>query len=77
MRADVLTQIHERVNTQLLLEHIPEVAYDVFEWRIARAIQYRTAGKRAVPEHQEYLLTLIAKEKHKDGAGLEPASGSN
>jgi hypothetical protein len=27
--------------------------------------------------HQEYLLTLIAKEKHKDGVGLEPTSGSD
>jgi hypothetical protein len=48
VRADVLTEMHDRVNAQLLVEQIPKVSYDVFEWRIARAIQYRTAGKRAV-----------------------------
>ena len=46
MRANYLTKSYDRVNIQLRTEQIPEVTYDVFEWRMARAIQYRTAGKR-------------------------------
>ncbi|CAN9249640.1 unnamed protein product [Alternaria alternata] len=42
---DVLAEMHSRVNGQLAKEGIPEVRYDVFSWRMARAIQYRTARK--------------------------------
>ncbi|KAH8644024.1 hypothetical protein IG631_01488 [Alternaria alternata] len=42
---DVLAEVHSRVNSQLAKEGIPEVRYDVFSWRMARAIQYRTARK--------------------------------
>ena len=44
MHANDLTELYNRVNAQLRTEQIPEVTYDVFEWRMARAIQYRTAG---------------------------------
>jgi hypothetical protein len=42
---DVLAEMHSRVNGRLAKEGIPEVRYDVFSWRMARAIQYRTARK--------------------------------
>jgi hypothetical protein len=37
-----MTNIYERVNAQLVEEHIPAVPYDVFSWRMARGIQNRT-----------------------------------
>lgn len=40
--ADVLNEVWNRVNLQLQAEDIPEVTYDLFSWRIARTIQYRT-----------------------------------
>ncbi|EMD94601.1 hypothetical protein COCC4DRAFT_152617 [Bipolaris maydis ATCC 48331] len=39
-----LAAIYTRVNAQLQAEHIPEVQYDVFSWRMVRAIQYRTSA---------------------------------
>ncbi|KAF5845580.1 hypothetical protein GGP41_009372 [Bipolaris sorokiniana] len=39
---DVLAKIYDRVNAQLQAENIPKVEYDVFSWRMARAIGYRT-----------------------------------
>jgi hypothetical protein len=40
--AVVLTEIFNRVNIQLQNENIPGVTYDVFSWRMARAIQHTT-----------------------------------
>jgi hypothetical protein len=44
VHANVLTEMYERLNTRLLAEQIPQVSYDVWSWRMARAIQNRTAG---------------------------------
>ncbi|KAL5121513.1 hypothetical protein ACEQ8H_000585 [Pleosporales sp. CAS-2024a] len=41
---DVLSSIFDRVNAQLKAENIPEVQYDVFSWRMARAITYRNTS---------------------------------
>ncbi|EOA87744.1 uncharacterized protein SETTUDRAFT_168889, partial [Exserohilum turcica Et28A] len=41
---DVLASIFDRVNAQLRAENIPEVQYDVFSWRMARAISYRNTS---------------------------------
>jgi hypothetical protein len=76
VRADVLTEMHARVNAKLLAKQIPTVSCDVFEWRLAWAIQYRPAGKQTVPGVKEHGLICIAKEKHNDGVRMEPASGS-
>ncbi|KAJ5021891.1 hypothetical protein J3E72DRAFT_401031 [Bipolaris maydis] len=39
VKANDVEEMHSRVNAQLQAEHIPEVRYDVFRWRMARAIQ--------------------------------------
>jgi len=42
MPRDVLAAIYAHFNRQLKGKNLPEVQYDVFSWRIARTIQYRT-----------------------------------
>ncbi|KAF2827457.1 hypothetical protein CC86DRAFT_290629 [Ophiobolus disseminans] len=42
---NVINEYLIRVNEKLVKEGIPEVEYDVFSWRMARALQYRTASK--------------------------------
>lgn len=50
MPGDVLAKIYDRVNVQLQAENIPKVEYDVFSWRMARAIGYRTSSEcRSMP----------------------------
>lgn len=52
MPGNELAAIYSRVNARLQAEHIPEVQYDVFSWRMARAIQYRTSGGcRGMPQN--------------------------
>lgn len=45
MPTDVLSAIHDRVNEQLVKEEIPEVKYDVFAWRRARALGAQRGSK--------------------------------
>ncbi|KAH6861249.1 hypothetical protein AA0117_g12846 [Alternaria alternata] len=58
---DVLATIFARVNARLRDEQIPEVQYDVFSWRMARAIQYR----------------MTSNNKPKDSAATAPVAGSS
>jgi hypothetical protein len=46
--AHTMIEIYERVNSKLVEEHIPKVPYDVFSWRMARGIQYRTGEFRSI-----------------------------
>ncbi|XP_014553207.1 hypothetical protein COCVIDRAFT_108357 [Bipolaris victoriae FI3] len=46
VKANDVEEMYGRVNAQLKAEDIPEVRYDVFRWRMARAIQnQREKGK--------------------------------
>jgi hypothetical protein len=77
VRADICTEMHGRVNAQLFAELNPTVSYDVFAWRVARAILCRTDSKQIVPGLKEHELICITKEKHNDVVGLEPASAKS
>jgi len=56
----VLSDIQVRLNSLLILEEIPEVRYDVFSWRIARAMQNCTSGEWAAPQLAKGLNILIS-----------------
>ncbi|RMZ66149.1 26S proteasome non-ATPase regulatory subunit 10 [Pyrenophora seminiperda CCB06] len=62
MQANVLTELFDGTNAQLRAEQIPEVTYDVFEWRMARAIQYRIATVTEGSTTMVQLLVEVGKE---------------
>lgn len=83
MPGNELAAIYTRVNAQLQAEHIPEVQYDVFSWRMVRAIQYRTSGGcRGMPQYSTVTNRLHtasgksgAKTTNTAAAGLDKDAG--
>jgi hypothetical protein len=61
--ADICIAMQERVNVELAREHIPTIEYDVFSWRMARVMQYKTCEQRCLKYAVKLDLTHAANKK--------------